>query len=69
MAAVLLALAILIMFFLEAPDLWKQKLTRDLVVFCVFLLISAYFGVAQIYGWLTPNPLKWLLPVFSGVNV
>lgn len=68
MALALLVMAVIILFFLEGPQLWKQKLTRDLVVFCVFLLISAYYGVAQIYGWITPNPLQWLLPLFHGIR-
>lgn len=65
MFLLLLAFAIVVLFLMEGPGLWKQKLTRELVVFCCLLAISAYLGAAQIYGWPIPSPLHWLLPLFN----
>ncbi|MGE5450107.1 MAG: hypothetical protein ACM3PA_01870 [Methanomassiliicoccales archaeon] len=65
MYLLLVILAIVALFLMEAPQLWQKKLTRDLVVFCCLLAISAYLGTAQVYGWPIPSPLHLLLPLFN----
>lgn len=62
---ILLAAGLLILFFMEAPQLWKQKLIPDLVVYCSLMLISTYMGLAQIYNWKIPNPVLWLYHLFG----
>jgi len=62
----LLLLVILVSIFLmEAPALWRQKKTRDLVAFCVLFGISAYLGLAQLEGWKIPNLLGMVLKLFG----
>ncbi|MGE5380190.1 MAG: hypothetical protein ACM3NT_03885 [Methylocystaceae bacterium] len=69
MYIVMVIVALVLLFLMEAPQLWKKKQTLDLVVFCGLLAISGAMGTIQALGLPLPNPVKWLLPVVGSMGL
>lgn len=64
----LLALTILVLLIIlavELPGLIKSRQYRELQVFFVLFLLSAYLTLAQLYQWPIPNPLANLYPLLA----
>lgn len=63
----LLAVFLLVLW-LEAPKLLKQKWWRELAVFTFIWCLALVVTVAQVYDLPLPNPTKGLIYIFEPVS-
>lgn len=52
---------------IEAPGMVKNRLWKELAVFCLLLSVGIIYSVGQIYDWPLPNPTRRMEYMFEPV--
>ncbi|MBC7075488.1 MAG: hypothetical protein H5T98_05360 [Syntrophomonadaceae bacterium] len=50
---------------IDAPELYKKRMYKELAVFVFFLLIGLYLGMVQLFGWPFYNPVVDMIPALE----
>lgn len=62
---ILLVIALMSVFFMEAPRLVVAALWRELIVFLMLWSLGSFLAVAQFIGMELPNPTEILQNIFG----
>lgn len=57
-----------IIIIIEVPELVKNRMWRELLVFSVLLLTGMLYSIGQIYEWPLPNPTGKMEYMFEPVS-
>ncbi|HCF48916.1 MAG TPA: hypothetical protein DER60_01455 [Syntrophomonas sp.] len=57
MFTALFFLLVVFLLALDVPNLRRQRLNKDLLVYTVFMLLAIYLAMVQFYHWPFFNPL------------
>ena len=68
MAAVGVIIVCSMIAFMELPKLIKEKLTKEIIIFSLFLLFATILAIIAALRIELPNPIDWLMMIFVPIN-